>query len=335
MNDLLDGLDTVRVCIDDILHVTKGSWEDHLEGLEEVFRRLRQAGLKVNAKKSNFGAHEMEHSGCNIARTGIQPVAKKVQAIQAIKVPKTRKQLRGFIGMINFCRDMWKNRSSLLAPLTALTSKNVPCKWTDEHQKNFDAIKRVIGREVSLACPDFNAPFQTHTDACKTQIGALPIRTLTLRSKCALMRAVASQNGKPIAFCSSKMNRAQQNCTATEKELLSMVATLKEFRNILLGQQTTVFADHKNLTHKNFNTERVMRWRLMLEEFGPDLQHIKGERNVVADALSQLEIDDEQEILTSANASATTMTMTISPLAPSHCGMRTSPKRNQIIQHCC
>jgi transposase InsO family protein len=84
--------------------------------------------------------------------------------------------------------------------------------------------------------------------------------------------------------------------TVTEKELLSIVATLKEFRNILLGQQTTVFADHKNLTCKNFNTERVMRWRLVLEEFGPDLQHIKGERNVVADALSRLEIDDDQEI---------------------------------------
>jgi hypothetical protein len=132
---------------------------------------------------------------------------------------------------------------------------------------------------VSLAYPDFNAPFQTHTDACKTQIGA-----------------VASQNGKPIAFCSRKMNSAQQNCTVTEKELLSIVATLKEFRNIPLGQQMTASADHKNLTHKNFNAERVMRWRLVLEEFGPDLQHIKGERNVVANALSRLEIDDEQEI---------------------------------------
>jgi hypothetical protein len=78
--------------------------------------------------------------------------------------------------------------------------------------------------------------------------------------------------------------------------LLSIVATLKEFRNIILGQQTTVFTDHKNLTYKNFNAERVMRWRLVLEEFGPDVQCIIGERNVVADALSRLEIDDEQEI---------------------------------------
>jgi hypothetical protein len=216
---------------------------------------------------------------CNVTRTGIQPIQKKVQAMQAIKTPKTREQLRGFIGMINFYRDMWKNRASLLAPLAALTSKNVPCLWTEEHQKSFDTVKRVIGREVSLAHPDFNAPFQIHTDASKTQIGA-----------------VMSQNGKPIAFYSRKMNSAQQNYTVTEKELLSIVATLKEFRNILLGQQITVFTDHKNLTYRNFNTERVMRWRLVLEEFGPDLQCIKGENNVVADALSRLDIDDEQEI---------------------------------------
>ena len=114
---------------------------------------------------------------------------KKVKAIQAIKTPKTCKQLRGFIGMINFYRDMWKQQASLLAPLIALTSKNVPFKWTDEHQKNFDAIKHVIGCEVLLAYPDFNAPFQIHTVASKTQIGA-----------------VISQNGKPIVFYSCKMN---------------------------------------------------------------------------------------------------------------------------------
>jgi hypothetical protein len=105
-----------------------------------------------------------------------------------------------------------------------------------------------------------------HTDACKTQIGA-----------------VMSQNGKTIAFHSRKMNGAQQNYAVTEKELLSIVATLKEFGNILLGQQIKVFADHRNLAYKNLNTERVMRWRPVLVEFGPDLQCIEGKRNVVAD----------------------------------------------------
>ena len=58
--------------------------------------------------------------------------------------------------MINFYRDMWKKRSELLAPLTALTSKNVKYDWKEKHQKYFDAIKGVIGREVFLAYPDFN-----------------------------------------------------------------------------------------------------------------------------------------------------------------------------------
>ena len=78
------------------------------------------------------------------------PIPKKVKAIQALAVPKTRKQLRQFIGMIKFYRDMWQKHSELFAPLTALTSKNVKYDWKDEHQKCFDAIKCVIGREVLL-----------------------------------------------------------------------------------------------------------------------------------------------------------------------------------------
>ena len=67
--------------------------------------------------------------------------------------------------MINFYRDMWQNLSEPLAPLTALTSKNVKYNWKDKHQKCFDAIKCVIGRKVLLSYLEFNAPFEIHTDA--------------------------------------------------------------------------------------------------------------------------------------------------------------------------
>ena len=101
------------------------------------------------------------------------PTPKKVEAIQAPAVPKSRKKLRQFIGMINFYRDMWQKRSEILAPLTALTSKNVKYNWKDEHQKCFDAIKPVIECEVLLAYPDFSAPFEIHTDASKLKIVAV------------------------------------------------------------------------------------------------------------------------------------------------------------------
>ena len=112
-----------------------------------------------------------------------------------------------------------------------LTSKNVKYDWKDKHQKCFDAIKRVIGREVLLASLDFNAPFEIHTYDSKLQTGT-----------------VMSQKCKPVAFYSRRMNSAQHNSTKTEKELLYVVATLKEFRNILLGHQIMVYTDHKNLT---------------------------------------------------------------------------------------
>jgi len=154
---------------------------------------------------------------------------------------------------------MWIRRSDVLTPLTALVSKNAKWQWTDVEQKAFDTMKRIISREVLLSYPDFSKPFVIHTDASNTQLGA-----------------VISQDNRPIAFYSRKLNLAQTRYTTTERELLAIVETLKEFRNILLGQQIQIHTDHRNLTYKNFNTERVFHWRLILEEFGPKLLYIKG-----------------------------------------------------------
>ena len=78
--------------------------------------------------------------------------------------------------------------------------------------------------------------------------------------------------------------------------MLSIVETLKEYENILLGRHVIVHTDHKNLTYHKFNTKRVMKWRLIIEEFNPELHHIKGEKNVVADALSRLDFDDDLDV---------------------------------------
>ena len=145
-------------------------------------------------------------------------------------------------------------------------------KWLPKHTQAFDNMKQIMAREVILAFPDFNKPFHIYTDASDTQLGA-----------------VITQEGKPIAFYSKKLNPAQTRYTTTEKELLSIVATCKEFRTILLGQQLVIYTDHENLTYKHFNSNRVMRWRLFLEEYSPDIKWLKGASNLVADALSRLD----------------------------------------------
>ena len=76
-----------------------------------------------------------------------------------------------------------------------------------------------------------------------------------------------------------------------------MVAYLREFCNIILANQITVYTDHKNPTYKKFKTERVIHWRLIIKYFGPEIKYIKGGNNVVSDALSRLEISDNQDIL--------------------------------------
>ena len=95
------------------------------------------------------------------------------------------------------------------------------------------------------------------------------------------------QEGKPLAFYSCRLNKAQKNYTTGEQELLSIVETLKEFSNILFGQKVIVHPDHLNLLYNKLPSPRIIRWRLMLEEFGPKLEHVAGKQNVVADTLSQ------------------------------------------------
>ena len=97
----------------------------------------------------------------------------------------------------------------------------------------FNKIKQIVGHEMLLSYPDLNQPFEIHTDATHTQLGA-----------------VISQKNKPIAFYSRKLQPAQRRYTTAESELSSIVKTLKEFKNILLGQQIVVYTDHKILPIK-------------------------------------------------------------------------------------
>ena len=100
------------------------------------------------------------------------------------------------------------------------------------------------------------------------------------------------QEGKPLAFHSRKLNSVQRNYDTCDKELLSIVETLKEFRNILFEHTLIVHTDHKNLLYVYENRACVLRWRFLIEEFGPEFKYIKGESNIIADALSRLPIND-------------------------------------------
>jgi hypothetical protein len=150
MSELMEGLDFARAYIDDLLVVTQGDFTTHLDQLEQVLTRLAEAGLKINATKSTFCCKELEYLGYLINREGVRPTLKKVEAIRTLSVPRTKKQVRSFIGMVNYYRDMWPKRSELLAPLSALTSKTATWIWTPECQQAFETMKVLIAKETLL-----------------------------------------------------------------------------------------------------------------------------------------------------------------------------------------
>ena len=98
-------------------------------------------GMEVNLLKTEFFKDKLEYLGYLMTPHGIKPLPKKVEAISRILPPKTRRQLRRFLGMVNYYRDMWKNRSHILSPLSRLVSKTVKWKWTEVEQKAFDEAK--------------------------------------------------------------------------------------------------------------------------------------------------------------------------------------------------
>jgi hypothetical protein len=218
-------LEYVRAYVDLFLVINKSSHDDNLGKFEQIFIQLHNAGLKINVAKSFFCAHETEYLGYILTRGGIKPQPKKVQAILALNLSKSVKELQRFLGMVQYYKDMWAKRSEMLATLTDLVgecgetkatkkngTKKKPWRWESIHQQAFDNVKAAIAKEVVLAYPDFTKPFEVYTDASTTQLGV-----------------VITQGNRLIAFFSGKLSKLKSKYSVIKIKLLAIVETLKEF----------------------------------------------------------------------------------------------------------
>lgn len=291
MNSVLTGLQGLKcyVYLDDVV-IYGTSLTDHNSKLLEVFRCFRENNLKLQPEKCNFLCTEVVFLGHLITNEGIKPDPKNVKSVLEFPTPKNQREIKSFLGLTGYYRKFISHYAEIAKPLTLLLRDNAKFIWTAFCEEAFSKLKNIIINPPILQYPDFNKTFILTTDASKIALGS-----------------VLSQGEKdlPIAFGSRGLNNAEENYSATELEMLSIVWSVQNFRPYLYGRHFKIYSDHKPLTYifsVKDPSSRLMRWRLKLEEYDFEVIYKPGRKNVIADALSRANIEPNRSIFVTTRA---------------------------------
>ena len=119
----------VIVYIDNIILFTKQSFQHHVNRLSLVLERIRSQNWHVHIEETFLACQEVDYLGYTLSSKGIKPQNKKIIAILALDEPKNKKQLRSFLGFVNFYRQLWYHMSHVITPLTAIVSEKAKWAW--------------------------------------------------------------------------------------------------------------------------------------------------------------------------------------------------------------
>ncbi|KAJ9531498.1 hypothetical protein QJQ45_015038 [Haematococcus lacustris] len=269
--------DFVLVYLDDILVFSKSA-ADHERHLHLTLSLLRQHQLCANLAKCAFWLDTVDFLGHIVSAAGIQPDPTKVKAVLDWPAPQDKHQLRSFLGTANYYRRLLHHHAHRVLPLTDLLRDEQPWRWGEVEQRAFADIKAAMASSPVVRPPDFSLPFTVKTDASLFAIGAV------------LTQQDSSGAEYVVAYESRKLNPAQVNYPAHERELLAVLHALTTWRHYLLGRPFIVETDNSATTHvltQSNLTGRQMRWTQRLAEFDITFVHKAGKHHTVPDALSR------------------------------------------------
>ena len=277
----------VWIFIDDLV-IASGSPEEHIRDLEAVFALLRRAKLSLKGSKCYFGKTNVQLLGYIITPDGIHSDPEKVRAIVEMPAPQTVKQVRSFVGMVNYYSKTIPGYSRVVEPLTKLTRKNQIFEWGQEQQEAFDTLKGLLTSSEVMAYPRTNHSYKLYTDASNTCVGGI------------LVQDDDQGIERVIQYVSHQLTATQRRWATIEKEAYAVVYCIDKLRAYLYGADFTVYTDHKplrSLFTKEMRNTKVQRWGVFLAEFGAKIQYIQGARNVRADLMSRLPSQVEVAVL--------------------------------------
>jgi len=263
--------------LDDVV-VYSRSFEDHLDHLDEVLDLLERAGFRLNVAKCQFATNSFKFLGFLVTPQGISPDPGKVEAISKMQPPRTARQIRQFLGATGFFRRHVPNYATLAAPLTKLLRKNEKFVWGKEQQAAFEQLKDRLVTAPILRKPDFNKPFEVHSDASGIAIGS-----------CLMQR---NEEGIPqaVAYHSRKLRDSERNFPIIDLEALAVVESVRNYNAYLYGRSFIIYTDHRPLIHvfrQPTKSIRMTRWSHELSFYNYVIKYKPGASHHLPDLLSR------------------------------------------------
>lgn len=263
--------------IDDILVFSK-SFAEHIEHLASLFKAIMEEGFKLKFSKCTFASDSVKYLGHIIQNNTIKPMKDNLISIKNFPVPKSQKNVRQFLGKINFYHKYIPNSAVTLDPLHNLLRKDHKFVWTKECEDAFDKMKKLLCSQPVLAIFDPNLPIYIYTDASLLGIGAV------------LKQPQGNKEEKPVAFFSKKLNEIQKRKKAIYLECLAIKECVKYWQYWLIGRHFTVFSDHKPLKDLNIKSrtdEELGDLTYYLSQYDFHVEYNPGKYHLEADCLSR------------------------------------------------
>lgn len=280
MAEAIEGLEGVINLVDDFLVYGKDV-KEHDERLGRLLKRLQDKGITLNKDKCEFRTNALNFLGHRLDNGQVKPDPEKVAAIQAVRPPQNTKDLRSFLGMVNYLMKFIPHLSDHAVHLRTLLSTKYEWSWTNQHQNHFDKIKVLVANAVALVSFDPEKATRVCADSSSFGLGAV-------------LEQQYADGWRPVQFISRSLSDIERRYAQIEKEALALTWACERFSQFLTGLPTfELITDHLPLVvilgKKPIDSlsARLQRFRMRLLPFTFKISHEKGTNFFIPDILSR------------------------------------------------